>query len=156
MTTDRIAQLEQQQRMMLLEQRVAELTRERGTLQAQLAVVVQALEFYADPETYHACTFMFDRPTGGFDKDMEQEHGHPDYDRPMPGKLARHTLANLPAAARALLDELARVKGALRDLVEQVDSLEGYQLTRDIDPHEAQATWDDVLERVNRVCKEMK
>ena len=60
------------------------------------------------------------------------------------------------AAARGLMDELARVKGALRDLVEQVDSLEGYQLTRDIDPHEAQATWDDVLERVNRVCKEMK
>jgi hypothetical protein len=57
--------------------------------------VREALEFYGDPETYHACTFLFDAPTGGFDADFEEAHGHPDYDRPMPGKLAREALALL-------------------------------------------------------------
>lgn len=53
-----------------------------------------ALEFYADPGTYHACGFFFDRPTGGFDEDFSEDHGDPFYDRPMPGKLARQVLAS--------------------------------------------------------------
>lgn len=54
-----------------------------------------ALNFYADPETYHACTFLFDRPTGGFDDDFSDDHGHEDYDRPMPGTIARDALKGI-------------------------------------------------------------
>ena len=50
----------------------------------------EALEFYADPGTYHACSFIFDPPTGGFDDDFDE--GHDGYDRPMPGKCARAAL----------------------------------------------------------------
>lgn len=53
----------------------------------------KALDFYADPETYHGCSFMFDRPTGGFDEDFSNNHGHEDYDRPMPGQKARDVLS---------------------------------------------------------------
>ena len=69
----------------------------RATLEARQQTVVEALEFYADPETYHACAFLFDPPCGGFDDDFGdlKEHGHPDYDRPMPGKCARKALAAL-------------------------------------------------------------
>jgi len=34
---------------------------------------------------------------------------------------------------------------ALRDLLEQVESLEGYSLTRDIEPYKAQAIWDSAI-----------
>lgn len=51
-----------------------------------------ALMFYADPETYHACRIEVDPPTGGFDKDFDDKHGHDFYDREMPGSLARKTL----------------------------------------------------------------
>lgn len=57
--------------------------------------LIDALAFYADPETYHACSFLFDRPTGGFDEDFDEDHGHPDYGRPMPGKRARTALEAL-------------------------------------------------------------
>jgi len=48
-----------------------------------------ALETYANPEFYHGCAFMFDRPTGGFDEDFDFDD---EYQRPMPGKLARKVL----------------------------------------------------------------
>jgi hypothetical protein len=70
----------------------ATLTDELTRLRERMGVLTEALAFYADPETYHACGFMFDRPTGGFDED----HGHEDYDRPMPGKRARQALADQP------------------------------------------------------------
>ena len=53
----------------------------------------EALEFYADPETYHGCSFLFDRPTGGFDEDLSEDHGNWKYEYAKPGKLARATLA---------------------------------------------------------------
>lgn len=54
--------------------------------------LVEALKFYADPEVYHGCAFMFDRPTGGFDGDFSKDHGHEHYKRAMPGKTARAAL----------------------------------------------------------------
>jgi hypothetical protein len=36
-------------------------------------------------------------PTGGWETDLEEDHGHPDYDRPMPGKRARALLKRLRA-----------------------------------------------------------
>lgn len=69
-----------------------------------LQALIEALEFYADPNTYWACSFMFDRPTGGFDddfstysefndfcpQDSEDEHG----ERERPGVTARKALRN--------------------------------------------------------------
>lgn len=34
---------------------------------------------------------------------------------------------------------------ALRSLLEQVESLEDYSLTRDLEPYKAQACWDDAI-----------
>lgn len=62
---------------------------------AEIDRLRDALEFYADPETYFAVAFRFDPPTGGFDDDFDEEHGG-DFDRPMPGKLARATLKVTP------------------------------------------------------------
>ena len=69
--------------------------RELEKYKRALGIAVDALMVYGNPEFYHACAFMFDRPTGGFDEDFQRRHGHPDYDRPMPGKLARSALAKL-------------------------------------------------------------
>jgi len=55
----------------------------------------EALKFYADPENYHAVSFTFDPPCGGFAHDFSDAHGHPDYDRPMPGNCAREALKEL-------------------------------------------------------------
>jgi hypothetical protein len=65
--------------------------------QKALGMVMEALEFYADPEEYHAVAFMVERPAGGFADDFgsPREHRHPHYDRPMPGKRARKALKKL-------------------------------------------------------------
>ena len=39
------------------------------------------------------------------------------------------------------------VREALRDLLEQVESLNDYELTRDVDNYKAQACWDDAIRR---------
>jgi hypothetical protein len=59
--------------------------------------IIDVLFFYADPETYHGVAFYNDLPTGGWETDLEEDHGHPDYDRPMPGKRARALLKRLRA-----------------------------------------------------------
>lgn len=56
----------------------------------------EALEFYADPYTYHGCMIVFDSPAGGLCEDFDAEHGESNYDRPMPGKMARKALASVP------------------------------------------------------------
>lgn len=60
-----------------------------------LGMALEALQFYADPENYHAMSFLADRPAGGFADDFNRNHGHEFYDRPMPGKLARATIKKL-------------------------------------------------------------
>jgi hypothetical protein len=56
----------------------------------------EALEFYADPETYFGVAFMADRPCGDFVEDFEEltgELGHPDGGAwEKPGKRARAAL----------------------------------------------------------------
>ena len=52
----------------------------------------EALEFYADPGTYHAISFMCDPPGGGWVEDFDDDHGDDGYNRPMPGKTARAAL----------------------------------------------------------------
>lgn len=51
--------------------------------------------FYGDPENYHAIGFWPDRPCGGFIEDFAEDHGHPDYDREMPGSKARASLSSI-------------------------------------------------------------
>lgn len=65
--------------------------------QRALGTAMEALQMYADPESYHAVAFMVDRPAGSFADDFgsKREHGHPYYERHMPGKLARKTLKRL-------------------------------------------------------------
>ena len=62
--------------------------RERA-LERQLAIAVEALEFYADPETYFAIAFFGDPPYGPFIDDFSTDG---DDDRERPGKLARAVL----------------------------------------------------------------
>lgn len=62
---------------------------------------VEALAFYADPESYHGIMIMVDRPAGEFADDLSEDHGHEGYDRPMPGKRARKALAALKALEKA-------------------------------------------------------
>ena len=58
-------------------------------LETLLVETLEALQVYADPSFYHACSFIFDRPTGGFDEDFSPDEF---YGREMPGKLARETI----------------------------------------------------------------
>jgi hypothetical protein len=63
--------------------------------------LLKALELYADPGFYHGCGFMFDRPTGGFDGDFSKDPTG-QYDRKMPGKLARQAIAKCRKIAGAV------------------------------------------------------
>ncbi len=49
--------------------------------------LIEALEFYADPDTYFAIGFLGDPPCGPFCEDFDDETGKP-------GALARKTLSN--------------------------------------------------------------
>lgn len=76
-----------------------------------LGIAMDALATYADPESYHAVAFMFDRPCGVFAEDFSRVE-HPFYDRPMPGKLARGSMrklakrfGDLPYYSRRLNDD---------------------------------------------------
>lgn len=51
--------------------------------------LIQALMFYANPQTYHACAFTFDPPTGGFETDFSMTS---EYEYEKPGKAAREVL----------------------------------------------------------------
>jgi hypothetical protein len=52
----------------------------------------ETLQHYGDPEFYHAIAIMADRPAGGFADDFDKSYSNLEYDRPMPGKLARETM----------------------------------------------------------------
>jgi hypothetical protein len=58
-------------------------------LQRRLLRAEEALDFYADPDTYFACAFLFDPPCGAFHEDFSRVEGDTT-DRP--GKRAREAL----------------------------------------------------------------
>jgi len=60
-------------------------------LETALVVAINALECYADPESYHAIMILPDRPAGWFADDIGS-HQHPEYNRKMPGVRARRAL----------------------------------------------------------------
>mgnify|MGYP001254120778 CR=1 FL=1 len=72
-----------------MEERIASLT-------AELAEAPEVIEFYADPETYHAILFAIDSPAGAFADDFPKDHGNSFYERSMPGRRARAFLSSHP------------------------------------------------------------
>jgi hypothetical protein len=68
----------------------------RKAVETETARIRDALEFYANPETYHAIMVMGDSPCGDFVRDLSDDHGHPDYDGPRFGKAARAALKPTP------------------------------------------------------------
>ena len=51
--------------------------------------LVEVLSFSGDPDSYFAIAIVGDRPCGDFADDFSDDHGFNEYDRPMPGTLAR-------------------------------------------------------------------
>ena len=60
----------------------------------EIARLKKALLFYADPDSYYACSFLFDPPCGQFRDDFCRDFWTRKlgYDRRMPGKHARRAL----------------------------------------------------------------
>lgn len=71
---------------------VCALTERAAAAERERDEALDVVSFYANPESYHAISFLFDRPCGDFANDFSEDHGHEDYERPMPGKLAREIL----------------------------------------------------------------
>lgn len=84
---------------------VAELEADNARLQADLAAKDEALEFYADPETYLAIGFFPDPPCGEFMDDWSDTG--PEYGA-RPGKRARQALADHPGAPLLAVVEAAQ------------------------------------------------
>lgn len=59
-----------------------------------LGMAIAALREYGDPDFYHAVAIIADRPAGAFADDFSRDPIS-QYNRPMPGKLARETLMRM-------------------------------------------------------------
>lgn len=46
-----------------------------------------------------------------------------------------------------------KLRRALKDLLEQVESLNGVEFTKDIEPYKAEANWNDAMENAHAVLK---
>lgn len=73
-------------------ERLNRLVAERDAARADAERLAEALEFYADPDTYFGVAILVDRPCGGFADDFGPDDD-PGYGRPMPGATARAALA---------------------------------------------------------------
>lgn len=62
-------------------------------LQSRIDELTEALWFYGNPDNYFAVGIFGDRPCGQIADDVGDDHGHPDFDRPMHGWYARRILA---------------------------------------------------------------
>jgi len=73
---------------------IEQLQQQLGEANKEIERLRDALEFYADPTTYHATSIMFDPPCGEFQEDFDEDYVCYDFDygRPMPGKRARQAL----------------------------------------------------------------
>jgi hypothetical protein len=58
-------------------------------------VLIEALEFYADPESYWAIMIIGDQPCGEFAEDISDDYEHPAIIGPRPGKTARTALNSI-------------------------------------------------------------
>ena len=57
-----------------------------------LVIAIKTLALYANPSSYHAMSFMADRPAGWFADDFDQTK---QYKRKMPGKAARKAIEKI-------------------------------------------------------------
>jgi hypothetical protein len=69
----------------ILEDGINRLTKQRDDF-------LEALKFYANPESYHATALWTDKPCGSIADDYSEDHGHSYYSRPMLGQRARAAL----------------------------------------------------------------
>lgn len=76
---------------------LAELRVEVELAREVVAIAVEALNFYARAETYHAIRMIGDPPCGGFADDCDDTHGDESYVRLMPGAFAREALRKMDA-----------------------------------------------------------
>jgi hypothetical protein len=67
-------------------------------LEGAMQPMIEALEFYADPETYFGLAVIADPPCGGFAEDFSDDHGHPSLDGNRYGKTARKAFELADAA----------------------------------------------------------
>ncbi len=68
---------------------LADLHREHRDAMRAIAILSDAVKFYADPATYHAIAFLSDPPAGEFVEDFSYDE---DYGRDMPGKRGREAV----------------------------------------------------------------
>jgi len=73
---------------LLFTQALAEIVR----LREDRETLLEALAHYGNPDSYFAVAVFPDRPAGWFADDLDDDHGHGHYDRPMHGSLARKTI----------------------------------------------------------------
>ena len=48
-------------------------------------------------------------------------------------------------------EEQSKLRSAMSELLDVVKSLEGYELTRDVEPYKAQAVFDDAIRRAEEL-----
>jgi hypothetical protein len=83
--------------------------------------------------------------------------GHSDLDNEQPMAVTvgtetlRCTLGDIHAARRIISTARFPVARALRELLEQIDSLEGVTFTRDLEPHEAEVCWEAAIDQARSV-----
>lgn len=87
-----------------LENQLADAMNDLHRTEAALRTAVEALGFYADPESYFAVAIAGDPPCGDFAYDFDEQHSRPDMG-PRHGKLARETLRSLINDIRRLYPE---------------------------------------------------
>lgn len=61
-------------------------------LERSLLEAIKALQMYGNPDSYYAIAFLYDPPCGEFRDDFSNVDKSWQYNRKMPGKLARKTL----------------------------------------------------------------
>jgi cell division protein FtsB len=93
---ERIRQLDAENQGFMRE--VALLNERIARLEGAMQPMIEALEFYADPETYFGLAVIADPPCGGFAEDFSDDHGHPSLDGNRYGKTARKAFELADAA----------------------------------------------------------
>lgn len=83
--------------------------------------------------------------------------GHSDLDNEQPmavtvgAETLRCTLGDIRAARRITSTARFPAARAIRELLEQIDTLEGVTFTRDLDPHEAEVCWEAAIDQARSV-----
>jgi t-SNARE complex subunit (syntaxin) len=63
---------------------------------------------------------------------------------------SQETVAALQAEIEALRQKAGTGRAIIIDLLDQIESLQSYELTRDLEGYKAQAIWDSAIENAKR------